>query len=189
MRDSERARYLRRRAEVAAGGGGPCGSATKYRLGCKCEACRRAGQLDYIANRDAILARSKARRRPADRPCTKCGAMFIDETTTNNRRLCSACVRDRQERWERRRRARKRDAVSEPYTLREIAERDNWRCHICAARVLDKPWPHPRSASIDHLVPLSAGGDDTKANVGLACLRCNLRKGAKPAGEQLRLLG
>ena len=38
-------------------------------------------------------------------------------------------------------------------------------------------WPDRRSPSVDHVVPLSRGGDDTLANVKLSHLTCNLSKG------------
>jgi 5-methylcytosine-specific restriction endonuclease McrA len=47
----------------------------------------------------------------------------------------------------------------------------------------------PLAATIDHIVPLAAGGDDTKANVQLAHRRCNTRKGARGGEQQLRLVG
>ncbi len=89
----------------------------------------------------------------------------------------------------RRRKARQRGAVSEPYTLAQIAERDGWRCGLCRKLVaMDKPIPHPKAPTIDHVVPLSRGGDDTRANVQLAHFLCNSIKGAG-GSQQLALFG
>lgn len=89
-----------------------------------------------------------------------------------------------------RRRAKQRHA-SERFTPQEIFERDGWQCHLCGRKVPeDLTYPHPMSASLDHLVPLSLdGGEHTRANAACAHLRCNLSKGARPMGEQLRLIG
>lgn len=96
----------------------------------------------------------------------------------------------RGERSRRARRARKRRVESEPYTTMEIAERDGWRCGVCRRKVRsDLEWPHPRSASVDHIVPLSRGGDDTRANVRLAHLRCNLSLGNRTEWGQQLLIG
>ncbi|MFF3128519.1 HNH endonuclease [Streptomyces sp. NPDC057908] len=89
----------------------------------------------------------------------------------------------------RRRRAAKRGGVSEPYTLLQIAERDRGRCGLCGQRVLmAAKVPHSKAPTIDHVVPVSEGGDDTRANVQLAHFRCNSVKGARGA-QQLALIG
>jgi hypothetical protein len=68
-----------------------------------------------------------------------------------------------------------------------IYERDGGRCAICHRKVsLTIRWPAPLSATLDHILPLSAGGDHTIDNLRLAHLRCNLHRHVR--GEaQLRL--
>ena len=110
-----------------------------------------------------------------------------------NRKFCNDCKaegeREMKRRARRRRRARERNAKSEPYTLAEIAGRDRFKCGICRLRVLmDKAVPHPKAPTIDHILPLSSGGDDLKANVRLAHFICNSVRG--DAGTvQLALIG
>lgn len=82
------------------------------------------------------------------------------------------------------RRARTWDGVTDP----AIFERDRWRCWICGKRIGKKlRYPHPRSASIDHEVPLSLGGDDTALNKHAAHLGCNVARGNRI--EQMPLFG
>lgn len=89
-----------------------------------------------------------------------------------------------------RRNRRLRDQYVEDVSLSYIAERDGWRCHLCDRRVLKgRQWPHPDSASLDHIVPVSKGGEHSKTNVALAHLHCNLERNNKAVGEQLRLIG
>lgn len=89
----------------------------------------------------------------------------------------------------RRRRAAKRGGVSEPYTLTEIAARDRVRCGLCGGRVaMKQKVPHPKAPTIDHIIPVFEGGDDTRANVQLAHFRCNSSKGAR-GSQQLALIG
>jgi 5-methylcytosine-specific restriction endonuclease McrA len=73
--------------------------------------------------------------------------------------------------------------------LAEVAARDRYRCGFCRKRVAMKQVvPHPRAPTIDHVVPLADGGDDTRANVRLAHFLCNVR--AQTGGDkQLALCG
>lgn len=106
----------------------------------------------------------------------------------------SGCCTEHTKRIARRRRrradrARKRNQMHEPYTLREIAERDGWRCHLCGGKVPDRQYAaRDKDATIDHLIPQSHGGDDIKSNVALAHNRCNWERGNQGLA-QLRLVG
>lgn len=134
---------------------------------------------------------------PQPRTCVECGSTF--HSALNTAKYCNKrCRGIRQrgsasnERSQRRRRARKKGAVSEPYTIREIGERDGWRCHICKTktwtRYIGKHY-HPKKPTVDHIVPLSKGGTDLKSNVAIACYLCNTAKGDRSANDQLRLIG
>lgn len=71
-------------------------------------------------------------------------------------------------------------------TRRAVYERCRWKCSICGKRVSPRrKYPHPKSASLDHIVPLSWRQDSPGhvwGNVTLAHLVCNQRKGARWAG-------
>ena len=89
----------------------------------------------------------------------------------------------------RRRRAIARGAEAEIIDLDKMAARDGWRC-FCRRRVNpDLRYPHPRSATIDHIIPLSQGGSHTYANSRLAHWDCNVKRGNRGGNEQLVLLG
>ncbi len=123
----------------------------------------------------------------AERRC-RCGAPIQPR-----RRSCAGCVEAARKAGNRayraRRRARRRAAVSEPFTVEAVFERDGWRCHLCGKQVLrDARVPHPKAPTIDHLVPLADGGDHTRANVATAHFLCNSLRGAGGAA-QLALIG
>jgi|LakMenEpi03Aug12_release.lakeMendotaPanAssembly.Ray.scaffolds.fasta_scaffold272655_1 hypothetical protein len=83
-----------------------------------------------------------------------------------------------------------------PYThvsRRMVFERDGWRCQLCGHAVLRKAKRHkvtgrlhPRTASLDHIIPMVRGGPHVEQNCQCACLSCNVRKNAKLIG-QMRL--
>lgn len=67
-----------------------------------------------------------------------------------------------------------RSRYRKPGVHRELLARDGNRCGICSQRIdMRKKWPHPRSASADHIVPVSVGGSDELANLRLVHLSCN----------------
>lgn len=88
------------------------------------------------------------------------------------------------------RRARARDVDAEVVDRDVVGDRDGWRCGICRRKVNRRlPYPHPRSASLDHIVPLSQDGKHTYANVRITHLTCNTARGNRGGGEQLLLVG
>jgi hypothetical protein len=78
-------------------------------------------------------------------------------------------------------------------TDEEILDRDGWRCQIpgCRRRPIRKDLksPHLRSKSVDHIIPLSLGGDDTAVNKRAAHLGCNMARSNRMTEEQLPLFG
>jgi len=114
----------------------------------------------------------------SDAYCKPCWSILISSRYAKKRQAAS-----------RRRRALKTGARSEPYTSNEIADRDGWVCQICRRRIgRTLKWPHPRSLSIDHIVPLSKGGDDVRRNIQATHLGCNVSKFVNGI-DQLRLIG
>lgn len=88
------------------------------------------------------------------------------------------------------RRASKRGAFVAPVYRAQIYERDRWSCHLCGKRInKNVTVPHPKAPTIDHVVPLAAGGTHEPANVRAAHYLCNVRKGHRGGGEQLMLVG
>lgn len=85
------------------------------------------------------------------------------------------------------RRARKEAARTQPYSRRSIFERDNFTCRLCHKPIdMSLLWPHRMSATIDHIVPIAAGGADAPDNVQAAHFTCNSQKSSKMGGVLLR---
>jgi 5-methylcytosine-specific restriction endonuclease McrA len=99
------------------------------------------------------------------------------------RRWRAAHPEEAREAARKRRALKKGAAVVEQISLDVLFERDGRRCHICK-KMLTRS-----KASVDHLVPLSHGGEHSWANVALAHRSCNSRRGAGRLPAQLRLVG
>lgn len=123
------------------------------------------------------------------RQCGDCSSWFVGYYFRQNPR-CSPCRSAARQALNRRKNVKRRGAdVGESYTMAEIGDRDGWICHLCRRRV-DRSIPstNPQGPTIDHLVPVAAGGKDERLNVKLAHRSCNCSR--RDGGEvQLLLVG
>ena len=139
-----------------------------------CKACR------------ASIAKAKRDANPAVREARKEYARRYNAANAEQLREMAVEWRKQNPDLVRKRSAARRAALSgatvEDFSPAEIFKRDEWVCHICELPV-DRAlgWPHPWSVSLDHVIPLSRGGDHSRANTACSHLRCNLRKYAKEA--------
>jgi 5-methylcytosine-specific restriction endonuclease McrA len=85
--------------------------------------------------------------------------------------------------YSRTRRARKRGAETEPYTVADILDLYGSLCHLCGEEIdLSAPrrmgipgWEN--GLQLDHVIPLSQGGTDLIGNVKPSHGKCNASKG------------
>ena len=63
-------------------------------------------------------------------------------------------------------------------------EQQGGKCYGCAKRFKSE-----RYMTIDHLLAVSKGGDNTESNLALMCKSCNASKHAKPEAEWRRARG
>lgn len=120
--------------------------------------------------------------------CRLCGKTYCREARHDNG-FCSSSCNTRHTRKQRKAERRAHHQAGESFTLREIAERDGWRCHLCGGKVPDRKYAaRDNDPTLDHLVPVSAGGEHTRVNVALAHNRCNWERSNEGAA-QLRLVG
>lgn len=121
--------------------------------------------------------------------CVECGSTFTTNKHSALRKYCSTRCGRRAVKRTRRHLERAAERAGEHFTVREIADRDGWVCHICQRRIPDKgSWTNEDDdPTIDHLVPLSRGGEHTRVNVAIAHRLCNSCRGATGIA-QLRLI-
>lgn len=68
----------------------------------------------------------------------------------------------------------------ERITHEEIAERDGYVCHLCSEPVdMSLPRTSKLGATLDHVIPVSKGGVDSRENLKLAHWICNVKKSDK----------
>ena len=91
-----------------------------------------------------------------------------DASQTKWRKLNPDKVRDKNAR----RRAMKARARTEKVERLLVYDRDKGFCHICGVAVFHENW------HLDHIIPLSKGGEHNYRNVAVSHPRCNMQKAA-----------
>ncbi len=158
-----------------------------------CEVCGRSCRQDQRCCSHKCASKITHNRR-----CKHCRRTVVS-TGFLPKRVCRECKRKLRKKYKRvhskgiRERALRYGVLREPYSRVELLQRDHWTCQLCNAQLLGK-WtynsrtlvPHPRNATLDHIMPMSRGGADAAWNIQACCLQCNGRKSAAAMG-QLRL--
>lgn len=122
-----------------------------------------------------------------DKECLWCLTPFVGSSARQKYCRPDCLAKANQER----RNKRTQDCYVEQVSKHTVAKRDKWRCQLCRKKVnQDLAYPHPMSWSLDHVIPLSLGGEHSYANAQLAHLACNIRKRNKiTEPQQLALIG
>ena len=123
------------------------------------------------------LAESAARAESAPRvACEACGAQVVQ--SRHDRRYCSS--RCRAVVNAQLRRAREAGVKITAGARWRVFERDGWVCQICLEPTdRDADFPDRKYPTIDHIIPLAAGGEHAEANWQTACHSCNSSKGSR----------
>lgn len=163
----------------------------------RCKECRKAESAENYA-KNGVRIRAAAKAWHQDNPERAAGNIARYRATNkwratreiwNRRTDKKARDRDYYRRTSEKKKAdaRARTALIRGVTVEhflhaDVFDRDEWKCGICGD-VIDRDlrYPDPRSVSLDHIVPLAAGGAHTKANTQAAHLCCNMSKGASVA--------
>lgn len=162
------------------------GRRATYQSGCRCEECRQA-QADY--QREFYRSHGNQWRKPGH-ITTSLANQKAKRAERQAAGLPAQPFTQGRKAADQRRRAAKRGAAVEKFTPVEIFERDKWKCGICGRKVrTDLVYPHPKSASLDHVVPLSEGGEHSRANTRCAHWDCNVQRNNRGGNEQLSLIG
>jgi len=76
------------------------------------------------------------------------------------------------------RRARLMDAYVEAVDPAVVFERDGYTCQRCGQQLSpESQYPSRNYPTVDHIVPLTRGGEHSYANVQTMCMGCNSEKG------------
>ena len=130
---------------------------------------RRNHYAKVIANRPQMIEKECSFcNKPLLAPASKPGYVTHDECQAERQKL-----RNRSKYLKRKEMKESRLSA----TFLNIGERDNWTCYICEEVVnTNLPRTSRMGGTVDHVVPISRGGDDSLENLRLAHWICNIRK-------------
>lgn len=74
------------------------------------------------------------------------------------------------------------------FSFRAVHDRDGWRCGYCGVDVERTPQHVNTMATVDHIVPKSAGGESSWLNLITACYKCNSEKADLPLADSGKTL-
>lgn len=161
-----------------------CGESYRPKARTKSEFCSRKCKEQA---RNAAVSAATIQAKP-DRECLHCGRS-LPRSMRADAVFCSQKCNNAAHALQRKLRARTGEDEKPGYLRAAICKRDKWRCGICGDRVNPSlEHPHPRAASLDHVIPVSEGGTNEPANLRLVHLVCNLRRRNLGGGEQLALM-
>jgi len=141
----------------------------------------------YCSRKCKDLARKEADKKSRiamkalnTRLCILCNKV-IPPQAPSNKKFCSVKCSEkaRGHTLNTQRRIRTNESIGS-YRRFDIYQRDKWICQLCFKKVDEKlSAPNLMRASLDHVVPLSRGGNDSSSNVQLAHFKCNVSRGNK----------
>lgn len=173
-------------------------AAAKAPKACKWPGCEREAECAGFCSRDYSRATFLGNQVDpwvewdTSGTCEVCGKKW-SSGRRRDKRICSkVCATNkwRQENPERaraqrmdavrRRRARLAKVTVEYFTIKDVRMARGDDCYLCGGRINYKlRFPHPMSPSLDHVIPISAGGAHSLENAAMAHMECNNRKGAR----------
>lgn len=143
-----------------------------------CRVCEDSESVYAGVCLECVNEERAARWLPLAAQCVICNEVFFP---VNGEGCCSEpCTVEARRELSHRRRARELAAFVEDVNRHEVFERDGYVCQLCDLPIdMNLEFPHRLFPTIDHIIPLAAGGMHEPGNVQAAHFACNSAKGAK----------
>jgi hypothetical protein len=116
--------------------------------------------------------------------CRDCGMLLAAKIHGTNK-ICLQC-RKKIDNKNAARKNHQRRALGVVLTVHELAQRDGTSCHICGKKVNMKLSGRTKyGPTIEHIFPVSLGGDNSRNNLALAHRHCNVSRGNRGHSQLL----
>ena len=123
--------------------------------------------------------------------CRKCGAGYVATLGGGlHKQLCDKCIGENRKESKRSEKAKRRAIIkgvnAESVKPFVVFDRDRWHCKLCGCKTpKSKRGTYDDAPELDHIVPISKGGQHTYLNTQCACRKCNQIKSDRPLGQML----
>jgi 5-methylcytosine-specific restriction endonuclease McrA len=132
---------------------------------------------------EKLLRNIKDKSNPCEMCCSPVGYLFGRKKLycSNGCRKQSPRTKAGQRKHKAKRKAIEKGATTKPFDPIMVLERDGWKCKMCG---IDTPKEKRGSydlnaPEVDHIHPISKGGEHSMENTQCLCRRCNASKGNK----------
>lgn len=116
--------------------------------------------------------------------CPDCGQLLARRSKAPAR--CRDCAQMRARAVDARKNHKRRASGRITVTMRDLANRDGERCHICRKKIdLSLSGMTKWGPTIDHILPVSCGGTNDESNLALAHRHCNSARGNRQPAQML----
>jgi len=150
----------------------------------------------YQMNTESVLQHNRqhriSRKQYKEIFCRECGEVFVPGYGDFRHSFCCLPCG---EKYHHRvggmiRRLRKYDSHFEKFDPLDVLKRDKWICQLCKIKTPKnlRGTQKDNAPEVDHIIPLSEGGEHTMRNAQCLCRKCNAIKFNQTKG-QLRLFG
>jgi hypothetical protein len=134
----------------------------------------------FITNEAKYVYMLRNKRLPrTTHKCTNCKSQYTKTAKSKNTGMCKRC-NDRYHNmaYRAKRRATELGIHADNINPYEIFYRDKWHCKCCGIHTPKslRGSIEPNAPELDHIIPLSRGGEHTYANTQLLCRKCNQEK-------------
>jgi 5-methylcytosine-specific restriction endonuclease McrA len=166
----------------------------------KCKTCRNERMKQYYEeNKEDVLQRNaqyveknKVKVKKLRKKYYDANQEYITQRERNRWRENAEVLKEKKRQWGKtkqgqeayyrsrtKRRSYKHKVDFTPFERTTILERDKWTCQSCGCKVHDRhtgDWNTYDKAHIDHIIPVSKGGNSEPSNLQVLCRTCNLSK-------------
>jgi 5-methylcytosine-specific restriction endonuclease McrA len=145
----------------------------------RCHECIRRDGLAAARLSHRLMCEAKHKAAGLVAKCGECSCSFCPTYGYSHATLCQVCAAERLKASNRAskaaRKARERRALVDRVDPFVVFERDGWACRMCGTHTpREKRGTYePDAPELDHIKPLSKGGEHSYANTQCCCRRCN----------------